>query len=95
MVFAINGVITQSLIEELLSSDHAAILATINTFFTLSSGQEEKKIVDKLSLEELFKSIEKQDRGQQETWYQSIRGAAPYNKLKTLVAEHQRIRKLN
>ena len=95
LVFATEGVVTQPLIEEWPSSDHAAILTTINTFFALSSGQEEKKVVDKPSLEELFKSMEKRDRGQQETWYQSIKGAAPYDKLKTIGAEHQRVIKLN
>ena len=57
LVFATEGVVIQPLIEEWPSSDHAAIFTTINTFLTLSSGQEEKKVVDKLSLEKLFKSM--------------------------------------
>ena len=61
MVFAKEGVITQPIIDEWPSSDHAAIFTTINTFLTLSTRQEEKKVVDKLTLEELFKSVEKQD----------------------------------
>ena len=61
LVFATEGVVTQPLIEEWPLSDHAPILTTINTFFTLSSRQEETKVVDKLSLEELFKSMKKQD----------------------------------
>ena len=62
LVFATQLVVTEPFIEEWPSSDHAAILTTINTFLMLSSGQEEKKVVDKLSLEELFMRIEKQDR---------------------------------
>ena len=95
LIFAMEGVITQPVIEEWPSSDHVAILTTTNTFLTSSSGQDEKKVVNKLCLEELFKSIEKQDRGQQETWYTAIKGASLYNKLKTLVAEHQLVIKLN
>ena len=59
LVFPTEGVVTQPPIEEWPSSDHAGILTTINTFVTLSRWQEEKKVVDKLSLKELFKSMEK------------------------------------
>ena len=38
LVFATEGVVIQPLIEEWPSSDHAAILTTINTFFTLPGG---------------------------------------------------------
>ena len=57
LLFATEGVITQPVIEEWPSSDLVAILTTIITFLTLSSRQEEKKVVDNLSLEELFKSM--------------------------------------
>ena len=96
LVFATEGVVSQPVLEEWPSSDHAAILTTINIFFNPSTGQhEERKVVDKLSLEQLFKSMEKQERGQQEAWYRAIKGTSPYEKLKTLVAEHQRVIKLN
>ena len=55
MVFIIEGVVTQPVIEEWPSSDHAAILTTIKTFLILLGRQEEKKVVEKLRLEELFK----------------------------------------
>ena len=50
---------------------------------------------DKIKLEALLCGQEKVGTEMQETWYTSLTGATPYNKLKHLVAEFQRVMKIN
>ena len=55
----------------------------------------EKLVTDKVELEALLCGLEKVGREMQETWYTSLTGDTSYNKLKHLVAESQRVMKIN
>ena len=54
-----------------------------------------KLVTDKVGLEASLCGLEKVGREMQETWYTSLTGDTPYNKLKHLVAESQRVMKIN
>ena len=55
----------------------------------------EKLVTDKVELEALLCGLEKVGREMQETWYTSLKGDTPYNKLKHLVTESQRVIKID
>ena len=55
----------------------------------------EKLVTDKVGLEALLRGLEKVGREMQQTWYTSLTGDTPYNKLQHLVTESYRVIKIN
>ena len=82
LVFATEQVVTKPPTEEWLTSDHSAILITIKAQKTATTMTVEKLVTDKVELEALLCGLEKVGREMQETWYTSLKGDTPYNKLK-------------
>ena len=70
-------------------------MITIKAQKTTTTTIVEKLVTDKLQLEVLLCRLEKVGREMQATWYTSLIGDTPYNKLKHLVAESQRVMKIN
>ena len=95
LVFATEKLVTKPPTEEWLTSDHAAILIMVKAQTTLKSQTVEKLVTDKVELEALLCGLEKVGREMQETWYTSLTGDNPYDKLNHLVAESQRVMKIN
>ena len=95
LVFAIEKLVTKQPTEEWLTRDHVAILITIKAQTTTKSPTIEKLVSDKVELDALLSGLEKVGREMQETWYTSLIGDTPYDKLKHLVAESQRVIKIN
>ena len=87
LVLPTEKVVTKPPTEEWLTSDHPAILITIRAQKTTTTRTVEKLVTDKVELEALLCGLEKVGREMQETWYTSLTGDTPYNKLKHLVAE--------
>ena len=95
LAFATEKLVTKPPTEEWLTSDHVAILITIKAQTTTKSLTVEKSVTDKVELEALLCGLEKVGREMQGTWYTSLIGDTPYNKVKHLVAESQRVMKIN
>ena len=76
-------------------SDHTAILIRVKVQTTSKSQTIEKLVTNKAELEALLCGLEKVGREMQETWYTALTGDTPYDKLKHLVAESQRVMKIN
>ena len=87
--------VTKPPTEEWLTSDHTAILITIKAQKTTTTTTVDKLVTDKVELEALLCGLGKVGREMQETWYTSLTGDTPYNKLKHLVAESQRVMKIS
>ena len=86
--------VTKPPTEEWLTSDHTTILITIKAQKATTTTVE-KLVTDKVELEALLCGLEKVGREMQETWYTSLTGDTPYNKLKHIVTESQRVLKIN
>ena len=95
LVFATERLVTKPPIEEWLTSNHTAILIRIKAQTTTKSQTIEQMVTDKVELEALRCGLEKVGREMQETWYTSLTGDTLYDKLKHLVAESQRVMKVN
>ena len=95
LVFATEKFITKPPTEEWLTIDHTAFLVTIKAQKVTTMTTVEKLVTDKVELEALLCGLEKVGREMQEKWYTSLTGDTPYDKLKHLVAESQRVRKIN
>ena len=95
VVFATEKLVTKPPTKECLSSDHTVILITIRAHTTIKSLIVEKLVTVIVKLEALLCGLEKGGRGMQEAWYTSLTGDTPFDKLKTLVAESQRVMKIN
>ena len=95
LVFATEKVVTKPPTEEWLTSNHTTILITIKAQNATTKIMVEKLVTDKVELAALLCSWERVGREMQETWYTSLKGDTPYNKLKHLVAESERVMKIN
>ena len=95
LVFATEKLVTKPHTEEWLTSDHTAILIMVKAQTTSKLQTVEKLVTDKVELEALRGGLEKVGREIQETWYTSLTGDTSYDKLKHLLAESQRVMKIN
>ena len=95
LIFATKKLVTRPPTEDWLTNEHTAILIRVKAQTTSKSQTVEKLVTNKAELEALLCGLEKVGREIQETWYTSLIGDTPYDKLKHLVAESQRVMKIN